>query len=89
MLTMFWQSLDVTLKEESPTLAASVVEGENSSGNGSATEAVATKREKEETAVAGILYHANGAEGGLIYVVIISNELTVTFLFIQVQLARC
>ena len=26
MLTMFWQSRDVLLKEESPTLAASVVE---------------------------------------------------------------
>ena len=33
MLTMYWQSRDILLKEESPTLAASVVETNSNNNN--------------------------------------------------------
>lgn len=46
MLTMFWQSLDVTLKEESPTLAASVVENNNTSSNATANNAGAKQERR-------------------------------------------
>ena len=39
MLTMYWQSRDILLKEESPTLAASVVET-NSNNNNKSTSKV-------------------------------------------------
>ena len=39
MLTMYWQSKDILMKEESPTLAASVVET-NSNNNNKSTSKV-------------------------------------------------
>jgi len=56
MLTMFWQSRDVLLKEESPTLAASVVETNAKSNS--------TSKKGDSGKVAGILHHVNAAAQG-------------------------
>ena len=40
MLTMYWQSRDILLKEESPTLAASVVETNSNNNNNNSTSKV-------------------------------------------------
>ena len=50
MLTMYWQSRDVLLKEESPTLAASVVETNSKSNS---TSKVRPKQPNKGTQAAG------------------------------------
>jgi len=57
MLTMYWQSRDILLKEESPTLAASVVETNSNNNNNTKS------KEGDLGKVAGILHHVNSAQG--------------------------